>query len=327
MTRKPGTPMQIQPQRPVTADEIATYRRDGVVLLKGILGREWVELLDRAIDDLARNPKGQAIDFTGLSMAAAGAAADVVAEGEWKKESEPGKKAWASPTALATNILREKAEVKEGERGHFLSLTGVFRRYQPINSLVCNSPVPAIASALMNSRKVIVYDDQILLKPPMTLEKTAWHQDNGYDHVTGDQLCGVRIPTTGETDLMGPIQYLRGSHLDGQIYKVNYFITNAGNSEDPNPEVPNVEGHEDDFDLITYCPEPGDLVVHHLRTLHGAGGNVSSTPRKAITIRYCGDDARYLYRPFAPPQDVFDLKDGDILEKDSEHHPVVWPRS
>ena len=41
--------------------------------------------------------------------------------------------------------------------------------------------------------------------------------------------------------------------------------------------------------------EPGDVVVHHARTLHAAGGNRSATTRRrAISVRYCGDDARVL---------------------------------
>jgi len=317
--------MKLQPLRPVTEAEIVKYERDGFVHLKRILSDDWVDLLDRTIDGLAVKPSGQAIDFTSLGMIAEGhKPAEFVAEGKWK---EPKKVSFAAPTSLANNVLREKAAVETGSRGHFVSMTGVFRVCEPVTEIVCNSPIPQIAAALMRSKKVYVYDDQILLKPARTLEKTAWHQDNGYDHVSGDQLCGVRFPTTKETGEMGPVGYLKGSHKDGVIYKVNYFISKVGNERDTGADLPDIEGHEQNFD-IEYCfPEPGDLVVHHLRTVHGAGGNLSSSAsRKAITIRYCGDDARFLYRPFAPPQDVFHLKDGDPLDLDPKHHPVVWPR-
>lgn len=319
--------MNLRPLRPVTEEEIQKFERDGFVHLKKILTDDWVELLDRTIETLAVNPSGQVIDFTTLGMMAESAAtpATLVADGEWK---DPKKRAWASPSAMANNILREDIAVDNASRGHFMSITGVFRRCGPINELVCNSPVPGIAAALMRSKKVYVYDDQVLLKPPHTLEKTAWHQDNGYDHVTGEQLLGVRIPTTKETMEMGPVGYLRGSHKDGVIYKVNYFISDVGSERDTGAPVPHIEEHEQDFD-VEYClPEPGDIVVHHLRTLHGAGGNRSkTTARKAITIRYAGDDARFVYRPYAPPQDVFHLKHGDPLDLDPEHHPAVWPRT
>ena len=319
--------MNLRPLRPVTEEEIKKFERDGFVHLENILSEDWVKLLDRTIEALAANPSGQVIDFTTLGLMAESeeTAHALVAEGEWK---DPRKRAWASPAAMANHILREGVEVKTEQRGHFVSMTGVFRRCEPINELVCNSPVAEIASALMRSTKVYVYDDQVLLKPPQTLEKTAWHQDNGYDHVTGDQLLAVRVPTTKEATDMGPVGYLRGSHRDGVIYRVNYFITGVGSEGDTGAPVPDIDGHEQDFD-VEYClPRPGDVVVHHLRTLHGAGGNRSKiTPRKAITIRYAGDDARFLHRPFAPPQDVFHLKDGDLLDLDPENHPLVWPRA
>ena len=47
--------------------------------------------------------------------------------------------------------------------------------------------------------------------------------------------------------------------------------------------------------------DAGDVIVHHLGTLHGAGGNASPTAtRRAITIRYGGDDSTYKFRRFAP---------------------------
>ena len=321
-----STTMNLRPLRPVTEEEIQKFERDGFVHLENILSDDWVTLLDRTIEALAANPSGQVIDFTTLGMMAeATETVDaLVADGEWK---DPEKRAWASPAAMANNILREEVAVENAQRGHFVSMTGAFRRCEPINELVCKSPVPEIASRLMRSKKVYVYDDQVLLKPPYTLEKTAWHQDNGYDHVAGDQLLGIRIPTTRETMEMGPVGYLRGSHKDGVIYKVNYFISEVGNERDTGAPIPDIEGHEQDF-AVEYCqPQPGDVVVHHLRTLHGAGGNRSkTTARKAITIRYAGDDARFLHRPFAPPQDVFHLKNGDPLDLDPANHPVVWPR-
>ena len=60
--------MKLQPLRPVTEAEIEKFERDGFVHLKKILSNDWVELLDRTIDDLAANPSGQAIDFTSLGM-------------------------------------------------------------------------------------------------------------------------------------------------------------------------------------------------------------------------------------------------------------------
>jgi len=46
--------------RPITADEITTYQRDGVVLLPGLFDLEWVDLLDKGLIANCENPTGRA---------------------------------------------------------------------------------------------------------------------------------------------------------------------------------------------------------------------------------------------------------------------------
>ena len=70
--------------------------------------------------------------------------------------------------------------------------------------------------------------------------------------------------------------------------------------------------------------QPGDLTVHHCRTLHGAAGNASPTMRRrALSVRYCGDDARYRIRRGVPRKPHHaEVADGDVL--DHPDCPVVW---
>ena len=69
----------------------------------------------------------------------------------------------------------------------------------------------------------------------------------------------------------------------------------------------------------------GDVTIHHARTLHGASANRSpDQSRRAISIRYCGDDARYHIREGAPlkPHHTT-IREGDPLTH--ERCPKVWP--
>ncbi len=108
----------------------------------------------------------------------------------------------------------------------------------------------------------------------------------------------------------------------------NLFVSQAslpGAEEQP---LPDIEGHSEDYDLIHFDTEPGDVLVHHYRTLHGAGGNLSRYQvRRAASIRYTGDDVRFETRTAAPK--LLHLKEqlqnGDRLN--DADHPVVWRRS
>lgn len=71
--------------------------------------------------------------------------------------------------------------------------------------------------------------------------------------------------------------------------------------------------------------EPGDLTVHHARTLQGAPPNRSDRRRRAVSVRYCGDDVRYLHRPGLPGRAGLDqVADGDPVGE--PWCPRVWPR-
>jgi len=305
--------------RPISRDELETYARDGVVWLPGIIDLGWVRLLAETIEEILARQIGQLIDFTGLGLALGGE--NLAASGQW---SDP-ERDWGTPNQLNGKVLLDEQVRPAGKRGHYISATDVWKEIPAMRELALKSPAPKIAAALMKSQRVYLYGEQVLVKPPGTMEKTAWHADQGYDHIQGEQVCGVRVPTTHETVGMGQVQYLRGSHKSGAVYKVNYFISDATDDNEGAP-VPQIEGHEADFDLVAFAPAPGDVVVHHLRTLHGAGGNATDDrTRAAVTIRYGGDDSRYKFRRFAPPQDSVSpvLKDGDPLDGE----PARFPRA
>jgi hypothetical protein len=58
--------------------------------------------------------------------------------------------------------------------------------------------------------------------------------------------------------------------------------------------LPDIEANEADYDLVYFDAEPGDVIIHHPRTVHGSRGNVSAGQRRlAASIRYCGEDVRW----------------------------------
>ena len=90
--------------------------------------------------------------------------------------------------------------------------------------------------------------------------------------------------------------------------------------------LPDVDSHRQDFDIASFDLEPGDAVVFHALMLHGAPGNNSTRRRRALSVRFTGEDARFVQRKkmitlLRDPG----LKAGDPL--DSDLFPVVWRRA
>lgn len=60
------------------------------------------------------------------------------------------------------------------------------------------------------------------------------------------------------------------------------------------PPLPDIESHEANYDIVYHEARPGDVVIHHVNTIHGSAGNTSlERNRRAASIRYIGDDVVY----------------------------------
>jgi ectoine hydroxylase-related dioxygenase (phytanoyl-CoA dioxygenase family) len=286
--------------RAITAEEVSQFWADGVVCLPQVLNAEELALLNEGLNEsYARLPTVAAFY-------------DITASGD-----ELAKR--------GATLLRDKLDNTTGTRGHFTSAVGLWMLVPSVRRFVLKSDLPKVAARLLRSRKVNFYDDQVLFKPPLTADHTAFHQDQPYFNVDGNKVCVIWVSPDPITPDMGPMQYVRGSHLWGPTFKPNLFVSNESFPGAEGAEQPNIEADRERYDIVTYATRPGDVIVHHYKTLHGSDGNASpERMRRAISVRYCGDDIRYHFRSSAPPQPHHrhTLQNGDPI--DSEQFPVVW---
>lgn len=317
--------MTHQITRAVTQDEIAAYKQAGVVLLKGILSLESVNSLRRSIDltvnKLDDSPSGY--DFTKILKATAENDFDqlrAMSDGQYDLEAIMDYvKSTGKPLLADAN--------SEARQGAYFIDTGVAARLDSYRQLCVNGALPEIAGQLLQSGVVRFFGDQVFVKEPNTPGKTAFHQDATYFEIEGEQCCVMWVPADPVTLETGAMMYVRGSHRDGTLYKPNVFISQAPLPGSEGVDLPDIENNLDDYDIVHFDVEPGDVLVHHYRTIHGTGGNQSRYQvRRAASIRYCGDDIRFKERPWAPAQlhHTVRLKTGDPLG--GPDFPVVWER-
>lgn len=294
--------------REVTPEEIKEYRDTGVVRLQGILSQDWVDLLGASLDKAFYEYADRApVFYDSTALAEQMAQAGVAILGD------------ARAAAMTT-------------RGRFLSIIGGWTVNDGIRRVALESPLACIAGQLFGSQKVNYYDDQLLTKEPGTREYTAFHTDEPYYHLRGDQVCGMWVSPDSVSEDSGAMQYVRGSHKWGSFFKPNAFVSQqslgslgAGVDDENQIPLPDIEGNRDDYDIVTHPSEPGDVIVHHSRLIHGSGPNYSDNQhRRAASFRYAGDDVSYWYHPSAPPQPhhQHQLNDGEPI--DCDQFPVVW---
>ena len=182
------------------------------------------------------------------------------------------------------------------------------------------------------------------MKEPNTPDATDWHQDQSAVPVKGPRCCGTWLALDEVTKESGAVQYIRGSHKWGRYFtvsqKLDYYLQDGEATADAEgvrepgfEEFPDFDELEPYFakDLVHFDSQPGDVVMHQILTVHGAGGNRTNRRRRAIAPRWVGKDAVYTRRSnkfftdtLQPPFDP-ELDDGDPFPADHHLYPQVWP--
>lgn len=182
-----------------------------------------------------------------------------------------------------------------------------------IRDFVLFGPSAHIAQQAFRSRKINFYYDQIFVKEEMSPDPTPWHHDFTFWPLQGDQIASLWTSMDTVDAESSSLEFVAGSHRWPQRFRAiaadGTDLTTGAQMD----ELPDMDVDRDKFNILSWEVQPGDALLFHALTLHGAKGNRSSTTkRRAITTRWCGDDVTY-QRKIIPEIYKHDLKSGDPL--------------
>ncbi len=288
----------LEPLRPVSAAEAEAFWRDGVVCLRQIMPAEWTLRMAEPVE--------QAL--------ASAATTDLSAMGDELER------------AGAVRVVDETVRTSAVPRGHFKAGTDHWREQPEFLEFSVRSPLGPIVAGLLRSERVWFYEDSVLVKEPGAHEKTAFHQDMAYFHLEGDLVCTTWVPLDPVSAATGAVRFVAGSHRDRTKYRPNMFVTTMALPDTEGADVPDYDERRGEARIISYDTEPGDITVHHARTIHGAYANASPTQRRrAISVRFAGDGTVYAPVPNAFPKPHHaSMRPGQPL--DEACCPLAWPR-
>jgi len=106
-------------------------------------------------------------------------------------------------------------------------------------------------------------------------------------------------------------------------YEVSYKDVNGRVYE----SVPDDMDSNPSYDVETYDFQPGDVCFFHMKTLHAAHGNLRKQDRRVISLRWIAEDATFVKRPWdeSPPLESHPgLEFGQRLL--GQHFPVIPTR-
>lgn len=208
------------------------------------------------------------------------------------------------------------ATLKPGEKGRFFDDYCNWQRIPEFERVIRQSQVAEVAARLMQSSRVQLFHDHVLVKEPGTNKPTPWHSDGPYYFVQGKQTVSFWSPLDPVRE--ASLRCVAGSHLWPRdviptrwMSETNFYPGDHDYMPVPDPEA---EGMR----ILEWEMEPGDAVAFHYRTLHGARGNTSANRRRAFSLRLVGDDATYVDRPgpTSPPFPGHGMVPGQRLRED-----------
>lgn len=176
----------------------------------------------------------------------------------------------------------------------FIQVGNLWTMGEEARRLTFSRRLAGIATELLGTRGVRLWHDQSLYKEPSG-GFTPWHADQQYWPMASGLCVTAWIPLHAVPLEQGPLSFGRGSHLK----RIGRDLEISDESERIIREELSREG-------IVEVVEPyaaGDVSFHLGWTLHRAGPNTTTEPRKVHTVIYMDVDMR-LAEPRNPNQEA-----------------------
>jgi ectoine hydroxylase-related dioxygenase (phytanoyl-CoA dioxygenase family) len=240
---------------------------------------------------------------------------DLLKQGVQRNHDEPG-------PYFAENVTGN-------DTGRFWDDYCNWQRIPEFKHFITESTAAELSAQIMGSKTAQFFHDHVLVKEANTSKPTPWHQDAPYYFVKGEQTVSFWLPldpvSKSET-----LRLVSGSNRWPKLVRPVTWLDDAdfyNGKQDDYMNLPSIEDDAEDnkLDILEWEMEPGDAVLFNYRTVHGAKGNMQQNRRRAFSMRWLGDDARYIARPgkTSPPYPGHNMINGEHLRKD--WFPVLWP--
>jgi ectoine hydroxylase-related dioxygenase (phytanoyl-CoA dioxygenase family) len=197
-------------------------------------------------------------------------------------------------------------------------------RFASFESFLTTSPVPELVASLMESAVARLFFEQVLVKEPGAGKRTPWHQDLPYWPIDGGKICSTWIPIDPVPKSVG-VEFLAGSHRWTEHSPCD-FQDGLAYGHSSLPRLSDIDAERGKHTILAFDMKPGDCLVFHAMTVHGAPGNASRTSRRAVSIRWAGDDSCHRHRAGLTEERSIGAKERDGLPLDDGEYPQYWPR-
>jgi hypothetical protein len=235
-------------------DQVDAYRRDGVLLVKGLIRGSELAALQAAADEVTDRAvvHGRRMDAE---------------RGPIRLKDDHGFTEWQE---FDENLFLY-GRGKQGERV-FRRAEGMFGR-DPVFGLASAHPRLRSIVETIVGQPVVAANDSLVVKMPGAGAAVPWHRDP-----SGETLLAERGDAS--SDFTCDIYLDRSTVANGCVWALPGSHRTGGPTAPDDPL---------DFDVPGAVPleaEPGDLLLHSTGVLHGSPTNTSSSMRRTLYLHY-----------------------------------------
>lgn len=273
-------------RRSVTAAEYTAFRRDGYLVVRGLVPPEDVAELDQHTRDLMQGklPEQQAM-----------------------AEIDPRGKSGTHVLRGENDTLRELFRppehfTPEQKAQHFLRLHMLHRQVGLHERYLLHPRVLDVLEVLIGP-DVLAMQSMLFLKPPGKVGQ-GWHQDSYYIPTHPDTLCGAWLAVDDADEYNGALWMAKGSG-DGPVYppcpnatdKIPGYgfgdrliedLTHVQGASEPRDEHNSLTSVAANYDQLLVPVKKGDVVFFNGHILHRSKDNITTDRfRRAFVGHYC----------------------------------------
>lgn len=191
---------------------------------------------------------------------------------------------------LSKNPLKDRPmETRSTYDKAFIQVGNLWEQHPKAREFAFGKRAARAAAELMGVAGVRMWHDQALYKEAGG-GFTPWHADQQYWPFDSEKCVTIWIPLQAVPMHMGPLSFARGSHLK--------HIARDLAISDESEKIINSEVKKQGLDEVYEPFDLGEVSFHYGWTLHRAGPNQTSEPRKVFTVIYM-DQAMKL-QPISP---------------------------
>ena len=227
---------------------------------------------------------------------------------------------------LASPSQRAKVASRPDDPGRIVEDFCNWQENALYRRVIFDSPLAAVAGALMQSRTVRLYHDHMLTKEPGTRARTPWHQDQPYYNIEGRQNASFWIPVD-PVSRAATLELVAGSHLGPWLMPRTFMDAQAKwFPEGALADLPDIDAERERHRILGWAIEPGDVVCFHMLTLHASAGVESHQRRRVFSVRFLGDDIVHAPRAWATSPDFPGLAQVLPARAPMQHplFPLLW---